>query len=158
MFEKCWNLLNSRGVTQDDMVELVFFLQSKYSENLTREEVYSALDRVMHKREVQNAIITGIALDLGAEKRTLEDPELTGILRADEGLYGIDEVIGFGICNLYGSIALTSYGYIDKLKPGILEKINEKHPGVCNTYLDDIVGAIAACAASSVAHNRGFGG
>ena len=97
MFEKCWNLLNSRGVAQEDMADLVFFLQSKYYENLTREEVNNALDRVMHKREVQNAIITGIALDLGAEKRTLEDPELTGILRADEGLYGIDEVIGFSL-------------------------------------------------------------
>lgn len=61
--------------------------------------------------------------------------------------------MAYGICNLYGSIALTNYGYIDKEKPLIIGKLNEKGPQ-CNTFLDDIVGAIAASAASRLAHNR----
>ena len=35
----------------------------------------------------------------------------------------------------------------------ILEKLNEKHEGMCNVFLDDIVGAIAA-ACSKIAHNH----
>ena len=75
------------------------------------------------------------------------------MLLKDEGLYGIDEVLAYGICNLYGSIALTNYGYIDKVKPLIINKLNSKGKQ-CNTFLDDIVGAIAASAASRLAHNR----
>ena len=82
----------------------------------------------------------------------MEGP-LSEMLLQDEGLYGIDEVLAYGICNLYGSIALTNYGYIDKVKPLIISKLNSKGKQ-CNTFLDDIVGAIAASAASRFAHNR----
>ena len=71
-----------------------------------------------------------------------------------EGLYGVDEVLAYGICNLYGSIALTNFGFIDKKKYGIIAKLNEggKDTGIVNTFIDDIVGAIAASAASRFAH------
>ncbi len=82
------------------------------------------------------------------------DDDLRRILLADESLYGIDEVLAYGICNLYGSIALTNYGYIDREKPGILANIND-HGKQCNVFLDDIVGAIAASAASKIAHTHG---
>ena len=36
----------------------------------------------------------------------------------------------------------------------VLEKLNENHEGVCNVFLDDIVGAIAAAACSKIAHNH----
>ena len=72
----------------------------------------------------------------------------------DDGLYGIDEVLAYGICNIYGSIALTNFGYIDKVKPGIIGVLNEPQKGCCNTFLDDIVGAIAASAASRLAHGK----
>ena len=73
----------------------------------------------------------------------------------DDGLFGVDEVLAYGICNIYGSIALTNFGYIDKVKPGIIGKLNERKEGVCNTFLDDIVGALAASAASRMAHEKG---
>ena len=50
----------------------------------------------------------------------LSEP-LQDIVKRDEGLYGIDEVIALSIVNVYGSIGFTNFGYIDKLKPGILE-------------------------------------
>ncbi|MDD6467720.1 MAG: phosphatidylglycerophosphatase A [Erysipelotrichaceae bacterium] len=153
MYQKCCDLLNSRGVTLESLEELVFFLQGKYYNNLTQEEVRSAIESVLQKREVQNAILTGVALDLAAEEGRLADKELEQLLIDDAGLYGIDEVLAFGICNLYGSIALTSYGYVDKLKPGIVGVLNTKSEH-CNTFMDDIAGAIAACAASKVAHNK----
>ena len=70
----------------------------------------------------------------------------------DESLYGIDEVLVLSIVNVYGSIGLTNFGYVDKLKPGIIGKLNDEKSEMCNTFIDDIVGALAAAAASRIAH------
>ncbi|WP_294561941.1 phosphatidylglycerophosphatase A [uncultured Traorella sp.] len=152
MKELCVRLLNERGVELKDIAECVVFLQSKYYPQLNVEMALEGVEAVLDKREVQNAILTGIFLDKSAEKGMIEGP-LSEMLLKDEGLYGIDEVLAYGICNLYGSIALTNYGYIDKVKPLIINKLNSKGKQ-CNTFLDDIVGAIAASAASRLAHNR----
>jgi phosphatidylglycerophosphatase A len=143
--------LRERGVEIDDIAELVLFLQKKYHPNLDIEECRHNIERVLSKREVQNAILTGIQLDRLAEKRLLEEP-LQSIIEVDEGLYGVDEILAFSIVNVYGSIGFTNYGYIDKQKPGILERLNDKSSGKCHTFLDDIVGAIAAAASSRLAH------
>ena len=150
---KCIELLESRGVTIDDIADCARFLQADYHVDLKKEELLESVMSVLSKREVQHAILTGIALDIAAEKGSL-DPDLNAILRRDEGLYGVDEVLAYGICNLYGSIALTNFGFIDKKKYGIIAKLNEdgKDTGVVNTFIDDIVGAIAASAASRFAH------
>ncbi|KMO54859.1 phosphatidylglycerophosphatase, partial [Lacticaseibacillus rhamnosus] len=108
---------------------------------------------VLRKREVQNAVMTGIALDKAAEANSLEEP-LQKIIAEDEGLYGVDEVLAFSIVNVYGSIGFTNYGYIDRIKPGILAKLNAHEPGIIHTFLDDIVGAMAAAAASRLAHSH----
>ena len=79
---------------------------------------------------------------------------LQHIIEDDEGLYGIDEILALSIVNVYGTIGFTNYGYIDKVKPGILKELNS-HDGVhVHTFLDDIVGAIAAAAASRLAHKE----
>jgi phosphatidylglycerophosphatase A len=143
--------LVKRGVTIDDIADLVYFLQVKYHTNLKMEDCIENVDRVLGKREVQNAILTGIQLDMLAEKNLIEPP-LLDIIQRDEGLYGVDEIIALSIVNVYGSIGFTNYGYIDKQKPGILEKLNEKEGEQCHTFLDDIVGAIAAAASSRLAH------
>ncbi len=145
------NKLQERGVTIDSVAELVYFLQKDYHENLLIDECRSNVERVISKREVQNAIITGIQLDMLAEKNMLDEP-LLQIIKSDEGLYGIDEIFALGIVNIYGSIGFTNYGYVDKLKPGILQHLNDKSTGECHTFLDDIVGAIAAAASSRLAH------
>ena len=143
--------LQERGVTVQDIGELVLYLQHNYHENLQLDDCIRNVERVLSKREVQNAILTGIQLDMLSEKGMLEEP-LQTIIRTDEGLYGVDEILAFSIVNVYGSIGFTNYGYIDKKKPGILEKLNDKSSGKCHTFLDDIVGAIAAAASSRLAH------
>lgn len=143
--------LTKRGVSIDDIADLVYFLQVKYHTNLRIEDCKENVERVLSKREIQNAVLTGIQLDILAEKGLLEEP-LLDIVKRDEGLYGVDEIIALSIVNVYGSIGFTNYGYIDKLKPGILEKLNNKESGMCHTFLDDIVGAIAAAASSRLAH------
>src|SRR5690606_23672519 len=143
--------LEERGVTIQDIAELVYFLQQKYHPDLQMEDCVHNVDRVLTKREIQNAILTGIQLDKLAEKGLLEEPLLSTI-KVDEGLYGVDEILAFSIVNVYGSIGFTNYGYIDKKKPGILKRLNDKSSGECHTFLDDIVGAIAAAASSRLAH------
>ncbi|ASN04876.1 phosphatidylglycerophosphatase A family protein [Virgibacillus necropolis] len=143
--------LTERGVTLDDIAELVYYLQAKYHDDLSMEDCRHNVDRVLTKREVQNAILTGIQLDKLAEQKQLEFP-LQQTIETDESLYGVDEIIALSIVNVYGSIGFTNYGYIDKQKPGILERLNDKSTGECHTFLDDIVGAIAAAASSRLAH------
>lgn len=149
---KARQLLKERGVTIHHIAELVYYLQSSYHDDLTMETCLENVDRVLSKREVQNAILTGIQLDKLAEQNKLEQP-LQDIIRTDEGLYGVDEIIAFSIVNVYGSIGFTNYGYIDKQKPGILKQLNDPSTGECHTFLDDIVGAIAAAASSRLAHS-----
>ncbi|MFS0559628.1 phosphatidylglycerophosphatase A [Terribacillus sp. 179-K 1B1 HS] len=151
--KKAREWLIERGVQVEDIAELVHFLQDKYYPGLTMDRCIYNVERVLSKREVQNAILTGIQLDVLTEQGKLEQP-LQDNLANDEGLYGIDEVIALSIINLYGSIGFTNYGYIDKQKPGILAKLNDKSSGECHTFLDDIVGAIAAAAASRLAHSQ----
>lgn len=149
--KKAREWLYERGVTLHDIAELVYYLQAKYHDDLTMEDCLYNVDCVLAKREVQNAILTGIQLDKLAEANKLEEP-LQKLIETDEGLYGIDEIIAFSIVNVYGSIGFTNYGYIDKQKPGTLKDLNDRSTGECHTFLDDIVGAIAAAASSRLAH------
>ncbi|MFJ5623291.1 phosphatidylglycerophosphatase A [Peribacillus loiseleuriae] len=143
--------LKERGVKIEDIAELVMYLQASYHENLEMKDCIENVERVISKREVQNAILTGIQLDVLAEKKMLEEP-LQKIVEIDESLYGVDEILALSIVNVYGSIGFTNYGYIDKQKPGILKTLNDKSTGKVHTFLDDIVGAIAAAASSRLAH------
>lgn len=145
--------LHKRGVKVEEIAELVMLLQNKYYPDLTMQECLDNVEKVLAKREVQNAVLTGIQLDVLAEEGKLISP-LQEMLVNDEGLYGVDEILAFSIVNVYGSIGFTNYGYIDKLKPGILERLNDKSTGETNTFLDDIVGAITAAASSRIAHRK----
>ena len=150
--QRARELLYERGVEIQDIAELVYYLQAKYFNDLTLDMCIYNVNRVLSKREVQHAVLTGVELDILAEKDQLSEP-LLNIIKRDEGLYGIDEVVAYSIVNVYGSIGITSYGYIDKQKPGILKELNDLSTGKVNTFIDDIVGAIAAAAASRLAHS-----
>lgn len=150
--DSCIDLLKTRGVNIEDIAYCAMVLQQKYHPEVSLEECVEMTRSVIAKREVQHAILTGIQLDILADSKLEMVGNLKEILNNDEGLYGIDEVLAYGICNLYGSIALTNYGYIDKEKPCIIGKLNDDK-SQCNCFLDDIVGAIAAAVASKIAHN-----
>ena len=154
MLNRCINALSSRDVKLEDIAECVKLLQGKYIEDLSDEDVMNNILAVLSKREVQYALLTAIELDKLCEEGKYHDKELEHDVLNDVGLYGIDEVLAYGICNIYGSIALTNFGYIDKIKPGIIGKLNDDHSLRCNTFLDDIVGAISASAASRLAHGK----
>ena len=83
-----------------------------------------SVERVLLKREIQHAILVGIELDRLAEQKMLSEP-LQTIVETDEGLFGVDETIAFGAVLAYGSIAITTFGHLDKKKSGIIEKLDK---------------------------------
>jgi len=69
-------------------------------------------------------------------------------------MFGIDELFGLEIAGLYGTIGKTNFGDIDVNKPLVVDRLNDdgKHEGgMCHTFMDDIVGAIAAAASTRIA-------
>ncbi|WP_416353080.1 phosphatidylglycerophosphatase A [Agrilactobacillus fermenti] len=153
LYEHSIQLLQQENVSIKSIAELVYFLQKDYIVDLTIEECIDNVLVVLKKREVQNAIMTGVTIDELAQAKQLPEP-LQKIIETDEGLYGVDEIVALSIVNVYGSIGLTNYGYIDKIKPGILAELNAHKQGEVHTFLDDIVGAIAAAAAGRMAHSH----
>lgn len=149
--EEVNSLLTERGVRREEIARLVLLLQQPFQPTLTLDSCLESVDSVLRKREVAHAILTGIALDQLAEQEKLPQP-LQQIIASDESLYGIDEILPLSIVNLYGTIGLTSYGYLDKQKVGIIRELDTKGSGRVNTFLDDLVAAIAAAAASRIAH------
>ncbi|GAA0492661.1 phosphatidylglycerophosphatase A [Alkalibacterium sp. m-11] len=146
--------LKDRGVTLEEIAELVYDLQKPYLTEIAMDLCLDNVQAVIRKREVQNAILTGIELDVLCEENKLSSP-LQEIIKEDEGLYGIDEILALSIVNVYGSIGFTNYGFLDKTKPKIISRLdNHKNTQETHTFLDDIVGAIAAAAASRVAHDN----
>lgn len=145
--------LIERGVTIDDIATIVYEIQSGY-QDIDIEECRKMVISIISKRETIYTILTGIALDEAAEKNMFET-EINNLIKEDNGLYGLDEILALSIVNMNGSIALTNFGYLDKTKPGIIGIIdNEGKEGIkCHTFLDDIVCAIAASSASRIAHS-----
>lgn len=147
--------LADRGVQLEDIATIAQQLQQGFHDNLGFAQCLESVTAVVAKREVQHALLTGIALDRAAEEGVLPEPLLT-ILRADDPLYGVDEVLALAITNVYGSIGLTNFGYLDKTKVGIIGTLNyDLQPGEVHTFLDDMVAGIAAAAAARLAHNIG---
>jgi phosphatidylglycerophosphatase A len=147
--------LGRRGVRREDIALLVLDLQRGFVPGLNLEMCLESVDAVLEKREVANALFTGIALDELAERGLLPEP-LQRMVFEDDHLYGIDEVMALSIVNIYGSIGFTNFGYLDKVKPGIVGRTDTAgHDGThVTTFLDDLVSAIAAAAASRLAHHQ----
>lgn len=149
-------MLRERGVELVDIADITLTIQKQYYKDITLAYCLENVEAVVKKREVLNTIWTGLELDRLAEEGHIREP-LRSILLNDYSLYGIDEVLAYSIANIYGSIGLTNFGYVDKMKIGIIGEVDElgKEEGRCNTFLDDIIGAIAAAAASRIAHAKG---
>lgn len=145
--------IQERGVRLEDIADLVYRLQAEFYPDLTLAKCGYHVEKVLQKREVQNAVLTGIQLDRLAEQKRLRAP-LQNLIFNDEPLYGVDEILATSILHIYGSIGMTNYGYIDRVKPGILGRLNNREDGEIHTFLDDLVGAIAAAAAARLSHSR----
>ncbi|WP_124727754.1 phosphatidylglycerophosphatase A [Staphylospora marina] len=143
--------LKDRGVTIDAIAEIVYHMQSPYKEDLTLEACVESVLAVLNKREIQHAILVGVELDMLAERNLLSEP-LLSLVRDDEGLFGCDETLALGSVFGYGSIAVTTFGHLDKQKIGIIRQLDTKKDGPVHTFTDDLVASIAAAASSRLAH------
>lgn len=151
VYEATKAALERRGVTIEEVSKIVFEMQISYNFGLTIEHCMESVESVLKKREMQHAILVGIELDELAEKKMLSTP-LQQIVESDEGLFGVDETIALGSVFTYGSIAVTTFGHLDKNKIGIIKKLDTKTGNGVHTFLDDLVASIAACASSRIAH------
>lgn len=150
--ENMISMLQLRGVTVDSIAQIVYDLQHKYHPDLKIEDCCESVLAVLAKREVQYTLMTGIVLDQLAEQKRLPEP-LQSLMEADEPLYGVDETLALGITNVYGMIGLTSFGFLDKKKLGVIRKLNNKQDQV-HVFLDDLVAGLAAAASARIAHNH----
>lgn len=151
VYEATKAALERRGVTTEEVAKIVFEMQIAYNVGLTLEHCIVSVESVLKKREMQHAILVGIELDELAEKKMLSSP-LQQIVESDEGLFGVDETIALGSVFTYGSIAVTTFGHLDKNKIGIIKKLDTKVGNGVHTFLDDLVASIAASASSRIAH------
>lgn len=143
------------GITVAKMAEIVYRDQKPYIDNLTEREANWAVSRVLNKTEFQDGLLVAIYLDKVAQMFNLmrEHDPLMNRLIDDHPNFGADEHLAMSLAGLYGSIATTNYGYIDKTKPGIVGELNEmgKSGEYVTTMMDDMIGAIIASAEAKLA-------
>lgn len=144
--------LESRGVTVLEIAEIAYKQQLRYNKNIDINECILSVEKILSLRDTFHLLQLGAEIDRLAEEGLLKGP-IQDIIFNDLGVFGVDEIFGLDIARLYGAIGQTNFGDIDVNKPGIVKKLNEEgKPGKpsCHTFLDDIVGAIAAAAATRV--------
>ncbi len=145
--------LKQRGVEVDDIAQIAFMQQSKWNPEISYQECKDSVEKILSLRDVFHILQLGAEIDRLTEMNAFEGP-IQEILASDLGMFGIDELFGLELSGMYGTIGKTNFGDIDVNKPGIVAKLNEDGKGdkpACHTFLDDIVGAIAAAASTRVA-------
>lgn len=145
--------LKERGVMLEDIADIAYDQQAKYSDNVKYSDCMESVEKILSLRDVFHILQLGVEIDRLAEDGLLKGP-IQDIIRYDLGVFGVDEILGIDIARLYGSIGQTNFGDIDVNKPSVVHRLNEEGKdlkGKCHTFLDDIVGSIAAAASTRVA-------
>lgn len=143
--------LESLGVTIADIAEIAYQQQHQFGTiPLTQAEYVPVVEDVMHKRELLNNAMVMLELDRLANEKQLESP-LQEIIANDSAVFGVDETLALQIANLYGSIGVTNFGFVDYKKTGVIKHLDTNADRV-NTFADDLVGAIAAAVCGKLVH------
>ena len=146
-------LLRERHVEVSEMAQIVYDGQVKYEPDITLDKCKQAILHVLKKREVQNVVLTGIYLDKQTDIDGAMDPYLRKILKNDENQFQVDELLSTGCVEVFGGVASSNRGYLDKTKPGIIGEV-DRRTDTCNVFLDDILAAIVASAESYIANKK----
>ena len=150
MLEINVKVLKERGVEVKDIADIAYSQQLQYDKNVSYKDCLESVEKILSLRDIFHLLQLGAEIDRLAEEGLFKGP-IQDIIRYDLGVFGIDEIFGLDIARLYGAIGQTNFGDIDVNKPGIVAKLNHDGKGdkeSCHTFLDDIIGAIAASAAS----------
>jgi phosphatidylglycerophosphatase A len=147
-------LFESRGVALEDMVDILDQLQRPYNPDMERSLCEEHVLAVLRKQQTFHALQLAIKIDTAVEAGEF-NPQYNHIVGQDEGLFGVDESIATAVPLMYGTIALTNFGYLDKEKIGIIKDLDSDHSeGKCNTFIDDMVCGVVAAACGRLAHNN----
>lgn len=144
--------LKERGVSVDDIAVIAYNQQMKYNKNASYQDCVDSVIKILSLRDTFHLLQLGAEIDRLAEEGMFKGP-IQAIIANDLGVFGVDEIFGLDIARLYGAIGQTNFGDIDVNKPGIVKKLNDLGKAgnsSCHTFLDDIVGAIAAAATTRV--------
>lgn len=144
--------LKDQGISIEDISDIAYNTHKKYNDQIDKNYIVKLTNDVLHKREVLNSAMAGLELDRLATENKLESP-FQEIVEHDIGVFGVDETLALGIASIYGTIGYTAYGNIDVNKPGIIGKLDNDKNHV-NTFIDDLVGAIAAAVSAKLAHDE----
>jgi len=153
MLEMNIQTLKERTVTVEEIAEVAYRQQSKWSKDISLKVCVDSVEKILSLRDTFHLLQLGAEIDRLTDERMFKGPILD-ILSTDLGMFGIDELFGLEIAGLYGTIGRTNFGDIDVNKPLVVDRLNGdgKHEdGMCHTFMDDIVGAIAAAASTRVA-------
>lgn len=150
LYDWVLNELHKRHINNETIGEIAYEMQHQYLPELTVEDFGKELDEVLKKREVLNILATGFALDNLAQDGLLPEP-LQSIVANDSGVFGVDEGLSLSLSQLYGSIAVTNYGFTDKDKPGIAAQLDNSN-GQVNTFADDLALALASAVIGRCGH------
>ncbi len=142
--------LAERGVDLHRLSEIAYDLQHKFEPAISKDECYQELINVLHKRELLNNAMVALELDRLAEEGQIKEP-LLSIIKNDAGVFGVDEALALQTANIYGTIGVTNFGYLDRLKYGIIKQYDSDNEYV-NTFIDDLLGAIVAALCGKLAH------
>ena len=144
--------LEKRNINEHTVGELIYGLQHKFFPNKTVDEFGEELPYVLKKREVQEVLAIGFALDNLATEKKLPGIVQT-IVERDMGEFSTDELLSITIAMMYGGISIANWGRIDTNKFGLAKELDTT-PGNVNTFADDLVEALAsACAARLGQHS-----
>lgn len=144
--------LRNRGITQRKIAEIVHEMTSEFVPGITLDECVATIVDVMHKRDYLSTAMIMLDLDRLAERGELSYP-LEEIVSADAGVFGVDEDLAMSIATLYGPIGATNFGYLDRVKKGIIKEIDNEHRHI-NTFLDDLIGATVAAGCGKISHQH----
>ncbi len=145
--------LKERTVTVEEIAEVAFRQQSKWSKTISMKDCVDSVEKILSLRDTFHLLQLGAEIDRLTDEKAFKGP-IQGILQTDLGMFGIDELFGLELAGMYGTIGKTNFGDIDVNKPLVVDRLNEdgKHAGgMCHTFMDDIVGAVAAAASTRVA-------
>ncbi len=144
--------LKERTVSVEEIAEVAFRQQGKWNPDISMQECVDSVEKILSLRDVFHLLQLGAEIDRLTDEGLIKGP-IYDILKADLGMFGIDELFGLELAGLYGTIGKTNFGDIDVNKPMVVDRLNDdgKHGGMCHTFMDDIVGAIAAAASTRVA-------
>lgn len=151
MFKLNRDRLLERGVSVEAIAEIAYRQQARYNSEISMKVCIESVEKILSYRDIFHLVQLSIEIDRMTEEGLFKSP-IQDIMRADLGMFGVDEIFGLNIASMYGTIGQTNFGDIDVNKPGIVKKLNDEGKGVhCHTFLDDVVGALGAAASTRVA-------